>query len=266
MEKVSKCAENIHCQKTIRCYTAVRFPATPALFVNIADFDLNHDCVQIMSKSEFSQLLFSNNKKNTDNDFILTPYCIDERTSTMIFIPINKKIILQNKSKMTFFYQTQIEYGKEYNTLYSINFDDLQTIIDSNDQFNQENILFIHNMARCGSNLLSSMISQVYKKIHQLNGNSNSNSTHDGNINGNNNNNNNSNSNDSDDSSMIVEINESHILYQLGLNYSSWANEDATKHELFKSLICLSIKSLILPIIASCNNGGKKKHNDFYSN
>ena len=96
IESIAPCASNSQCQKTIRCYSKVDFPqhaAAPNLDT-ISDFGIAFENVEILSKSEFCQLLLSNNKQNnnkidSNHDFILTPFCIDPKTSSMIFIPIN---------------------------------------------------------------------------------------------------------------------------------------------------------------------------------
>ena len=242
LANVSKCNSNQKYQKTINFYSNVDFPSKSlSMIAKMSDFKLNspkaHNNMQNLSKSQFEQLFLNLNSTQSNN--ILTPFCIDDTNSTIVFLPVPKSIILQHESTMSFFFQTQIAHSVNQ-SLYTINFSDLSSILHNNvcksiwDEFDEKNILFIHSMGRCGSNLLSSVVKKIYQQLN---------------------------------TDTIIVIDETQILRQIAVNYSNILPKDKNgvfekrSNSMYEYLVDLSLKSLLLPIITAAGGGNNNTVN-----
>eukprot|EP01083_Nonionella_stella_P154150 496336_1 len=117
---------------------------------------------------------------DTCNGSLIIPHSISNNGHVIFtFWDQNKNI---HSSKMAVFQRTQLFYAQHQ--LISIHYEVLEDIVDNMRIEQPENVLFVHNMGRCGSNLLTKVIETI------------------------------------ESSNQCIAINQTNILYQLTLNHT----------------------------------------------
>eukprot|EP01084_Bolivina_argentea_P155343 270712_1 len=138
----------------------LKFPKSNSMFYNHSDFfSLNKEIIsKTVVINEFIEIMLNETP-------ILTPFFMDSKLN-VIMIETPNDICLTNDTdtKMAFFLQAQAEFCRKnvVNKMYSIPFKSLSFIINViQEKLNHINyeILFIHNMGRCGSNFICNLLS-----------------------------------------------------------------------------------------------------------
>ena len=254
----------VHWQKNIQQMDNVTFPDTSKSFFSVhssyhSSFTVDKNHITWLSKSQFADILFNKDKNN--NNYILTPYCINAFDSTVVFTCCPRHVICDNASSMTFFFQTQIKYGAALGRLYAIKFDDLKRILDEYQSINYNtieegddsssvkenyNVLFIHNMGRCGSNLVCDLIADTFDHCCGINYKARV-----------------SNGNYKFKYQKVIKINETQILRQIATNYANFKDVGLKDNvdNVYKLLIELSVRSLVAAIVSSVQAQRTAKEN-----